>query len=106
MFIDLLGMLSGSGLSAVHGSIRATQQDGKECEEVQLYGTDMKKEASSWYDVGEKSVLEKYDQCMSSLICALIARYFFAWIPYAVYGSAVCRRCYVRYVLDQFCLEH
>lgn len=45
---DLVSMFCLFGHFAVHGNIFATEETGKKCKEVQLYGIDMKKEASLW----------------------------------------------------------
>lgn len=46
----------------MHKISRAIKHYGKNCEEAQIYGTDMKEEASLWQDVGEQSVLRKDDE--------------------------------------------
>lgn len=48
IFTDLINVLFVSGLHAVHGNVSAVQETRKKCEEAQVYGTNLKREASLW----------------------------------------------------------
>lgn len=54
----------------------------KNCNEVQVYGTDTREEESLWRVVDERWVLRKVDEIMWSLIRTLLVRSFFAWTHY------------------------
>lgn len=62
----------------MHRDVRATIEPEKKCEEMQTYGTDKKKEASLWRDVGERSVLERGDEFITPLIRVVFVGYRFA----------------------------
>lgn len=99
IFTDILSMLTLLGLFAGQGSIRATQETEKKCEQAQIYGTDMKEIGSLWYDFGERSVLGYDDELMRSLIFVFTVHYLSAWAHYAVCSSLVCRKSWVQHKL-------